>query len=502
MIRRGRFGAVRGLIVGALLRWLGRKLWSLLTALLLVGAGFYLHFLWSGPELKPWHRVRLSDEFTAADYERGRVTTLDQYRARERLLLDQVRDEIGKSIPKADLLPFNRFNAGSRSDPEVWDANWNRTFVFEPRGEPAGGVLLLHGLTDSPYSLRSVGLALVARGYRVVGLRLPGHGTAPSGLVTFAVEDLEAATRLAMRDLRATLGASKPIHMIGYSNGAALAVSYALDARIDSQLPRPASLSLISPAIGITRLAAIGRIRTGLSDLQGFGRAAWQVIETEVDPYKYQSFSFNAAGETQRLTSRLTKRIAAIASKGPVQGLPPILAFVSTVDSTVQAPAVIDSLLGRLAPDHNELVLFDVNRLSIVQPLLIADPAPLTRRLLLQSQRPFTLTLITNANPGTLQVVERRSPALGAVAPDRLLDLYWPRNVFSLSHVALPFPPDDPLYGYEATPTDRHVQLGRLEIRGENGVLNVPNWMLTRQRSNPFHPYLVERIAAFVAAAP
>ena len=140
MIRRGRFGAVWGSHVGALLRWLGRKLWSLLTALLLVGAGVYLHFLWSGPELKPWHRVRLSDEFTAADYERGRVTTLDQYRARERLLLDQVRDEVGKSVPETDLLPFNRFNAGSRSDPEVWDVNWNRTFVFEPGGEPVGGV--------------------------------------------------------------------------------------------------------------------------------------------------------------------------------------------------------------------------------------------------------------------------------------------------------------------------------------------------------------------------
>ncbi len=92
--------------------------------------------------------------------------------------------------------------------------------------------------------------------------------------------------------------------MIGYSNGAALAVSYALDATTDLALPRPAGLVLLSPAIGITRLAAIGRIRTGLSDLQGFGRAAWQQIELEVDPYKYQSFSFNAAGVTQRFTSR------------------------------------------------------------------------------------------------------------------------------------------------------------------------------------------------------
>jgi len=35
-------------------------------------------------------------------------------------------------------------------------------------------------------------------------------------------------------------------------------------------------------------------------------------------------------------------------------------------------------------------------------------------------------------------------------------------------------------------------------VRGENGVLNVPTWMLTRQRSNPFYPYLVERIESFV----
>ena len=489
-------------MVRAVLRWLGRTVGSLLTALLLVGLGFYLHFLWAGPELKPWHRARLTAEFTAADYTTRRVTTLAQYRARERLLLDQVRTDITERLEDADRSPYNRFNPGSLSDPDVWTFNWNRTFVLQPAGDAVGGVLLLHGLTDSPYSLRSFGRALAARGYRVVGLRLPGHGTAPSGLVTFEAADLEAATQLAMRDLRASLGATLPIHMIGYSNGAALAVSYALDARTDLTLPRPAGLVLISPAIGITKLAAIGRIRTGLSDLQGFGRAAWQQVELEVDPYKYQSFSFNAAGVTQQFTSRLTRRLAASSREGPLRDMPPILAFVSTVDSTVQASAVTDSLLGRLAPDGHELVLFDVNRLSVVQPMLIADPAPLTRRLLAQTQRPYALTLITNATSHTLQVTERRSPAFGAPTTERPLSLAWPRNVFSLSHVALPFPPDDPLYGFAAPASNRHIQLGRLEIRGENGVLNVPNWMLTRQRSNPFHSYVVERIESFMAAAP
>ena len=108
--------------------------------------------------------------------------------------------ETGPVLDQDGLPPLNRFASGSLSDPNVWQYNWNRTFILEPRGTPVGGVLLLHGLTDSPYSLRSVGLALVARGYRVVGLRLPGHGTAPSGLLTFEVEDLEAATRA--RDAR------------------------------------------------------------------------------------------------------------------------------------------------------------------------------------------------------------------------------------------------------------------------------------------------------------
>jgi hypothetical protein len=171
------------------------------------------------------------------------------------------------------------------------------------------------------------------------------------------------------------------------------------------------------------------------------------------------------------------------------------------VDSTVRASAVVDALLGRLAPGGHELVLFDINRLSVVQPMLVADPAPLTRRLLAQSQRPFALSLITNASPQTLQVEERRVPANATQATERQLGLAWPRNVFSLSHVALPFPPDDPLYGYEAERSTTHIQLGSIEIRGENGVLNVPGWMLTRQRSNPFHGYMLERIEEFVLPA-
>jgi hypothetical protein len=178
-----------------------------------------------------------------------------------------------------------------------------------------------------------------------------------------------------------------------------------------------------------------------------------------------------------------------------------VLAFLSTVDSTVRAEAVTDALLDHLAPDGHELVLFDVNRYSDVQPLLVSDPGPLTARLRARTERPYALTVITNTSAESMQVVEQRAPARSDDVTQRALDLAWPPMTFSLSHVALPFPPDDPLYGYEVTERARHVQLGRIEIRGENGVLNVPMWALTRQRSNPFHAYLLERIDGFADAA-
>jgi pimeloyl-ACP methyl ester carboxylesterase len=333
----------------------------------------------------------------------------------------------------------------------------------------------------------------------VVGLRLPGHGTAPSGLLSFEVEDLQAAVRLAMRDLRAQLGPGKPIYMVGYSNGAALAVDYTLSVLEGQALPRPAGLVLISPAIAVSPLAVIGRFRTGLSELPGFGRAAWQVIAAEVDPYKYQSFSFHAAGETQRLTSQVGRRLGKLAADGYIEGFPPVLVFLSTVDATVKAGAVVDVLLGRLAPAANELVLFDVNRFAVLQSLLVDDPGPLTQQLLTMPHRPFALSVVTNVNPRTRQVKELRAEPETGRQTERLLDLEWPTQVFSLSHVALPFPPDDPLYGYASPDDTSHVQLGHLEARGESGVLKLPGWMLTRQRSNPFHSYVLARIDDFVA---
>jgi alpha-beta hydrolase superfamily lysophospholipase len=470
---------------------------SLVFGLVLIAGIVYWQFLQRGAQPQAWHETRLED-FDAS--HAAEVDTLDEYLALEERLFAQLRKEVYRPADPDDPEPLNRYTTDSLSDPARWPVDWNRTYRLAPAEgvAPRGAALLLHGLTDSPYSLRSIGEHLAARGYDVLGLRLPGHGTAPSGLLEFRVEDMQAAVELAMRDLRRNGPADRPILMVGYSNGAALAVDYAMAALEDTGLPRPSGLVLISPAIAISKFAVLARLRTGLSSVPGFARAAWQDVQLEFDPYKYNSFTFNAAGETFRLTRGVSRNVTRLATDGVLAGFPPVIAFLSTVDSTVRADAVVDVLFEHLPGDRHELVLFDVNRLAAARALLVSDPGPLTQRLLGMPQRPFGLTVVTNVSPQSWQVHELRAPQGSALQEDRVLALEWPSSVFSLSHVALPFPADDPLYGFAAERTERHVQLGSVAVRGENGVLALPSWVLTRQRSNPFHGYLLERVDGFL----
>jgi hypothetical protein len=78
----------------------------------------------------------------------------------------------------------------------------------------------------------------------------------------------------------------------------------------------------------------------------------------------------------------------------------------------------------------------------------------------------------------------------------RPLVFLYPSNVYSLSHVALPFPVDDPLYGLSPRmDEDYGIRLGTLALHGERGALSVGTDQLLRLNSNPFYPYLATRIA-------
>ncbi|MGB5890185.1 MAG: alpha/beta hydrolase, partial [Thermoanaerobaculia bacterium] len=74
------------------------------------------------------------------------------------------------------------------------------------------------------------------------------------------------------------------------------------------------------------------------------------------------------------------------------------------------------------------------------------------------------------------------------------VDASWPAGMISLSHIALPFPPDDPLYGRGPAPSEDTIFLGQMDVRGERGLLRFPTDWLMRLRHNPFYDYQQSRV--------
>jgi len=305
----------------------------------------------SGPALQPWHTEKLTEEFTAEKADE--VATFDDYLALENRLFAQLDEEVYARVETGPDYQLVRYSSGSAADPRNDDPDWNRSFELTTPG-PVGGVLLLHGMSDSPYSLRALAQALHDKGYQVLGLRLPGHGTAPSGIRHVTMDDMTAAVRVGMRHLAAGVG-NKPVHMVGYSTGAPLALGFALDAIEGIATPVPASVVLISPAIRIHPVAGLARFKNGLAALPGLGGLAWTQVQPEFDPYKYNSFTTRAGDVVHRLTRSVDGRVAARAGSNPDDVLPPVLVLKSTVDDTVTTEAVVDNLLMRLAPHRHEL---------------------------------------------------------------------------------------------------------------------------------------------------
>ncbi len=463
-----------------------------------VGAfALYVILVRAGPPLQLWHTEKLTSEYSEKNADE--IRTFDDYRQLEDKLFAQLDEKIYARTESGPRHALVRYSAGSAADPRRHEPDWNRSFEL-PADAPAGGVLLLHGMSDSPYSLRALGETLSQHGYWVIGLRLPGHGTAPSGFVSTRWEEMAAAVRLGMAHLATKVGPER-VHMVGYSTGAPLALDFALDALEGNATPAPASLVLISPAIGITRAAALTKWLGKLAVLPGLEKLAWTSILPEFDPYKYNSFTANAGEQVHRLTRSVANAVEARAASGPIENFPPTLVFLSAVDATVSTDAVVDNLLEHLAPQRHKLVLFDINRRSIKKSVLVSDPGPLTARLMADGTLPFSLTLISNENAKSSTVVVRRKESLSAQVSTDAPGLAWPRGVISLSHIALPIPPDDPIYGARPPQDTDTVFLGNMAIQGERGLLQFSSDWLLRLRYNPFYDFLEARTLEWMADA-
>jgi alpha-beta hydrolase superfamily lysophospholipase len=457
-----------------------------------------------GLPLEPWHTF-VPEELSAAELD---AADWKQYLARENEIFEQLRHEVTQKLPERDRVPVNRYFDGSPVYPGRFRQDFNRSFVLEPDGRPVGAVVLLHGLTDSPYSQRHIADFYRDRGFVAVVPRLPAHGTVPAALTDVEWEHWVAATRLAVREARRRVPEPAPLHIVGFSNGGALALIHALDSLSDAKISRPDKLVLISPMIGITRFARFAGLAALPAYLPAFAKAAWLGIVPEFNPFKYNSFPVNGATQTHRLTRALQERIARYGREGKLKELPPILTFQSVMDYTVSTRAILSALYAHLPANGSELVLFDVNRSVKFGPLLRSSADTALSRILPGGPQTYRTVIITNRDDAQSQAipgetVERAIEAGATTEQTRPLDLSYPAGLYSLSHVAIPFPMTDSLYGMTPDRTeDFGLSLGTLAPRGERNVLIASLDALMRASSNPFFPYMLQRIGEGIPSAP
>ncbi|WP_348957277.1 alpha/beta hydrolase [Enterobacter cloacae complex sp. Mu1197] len=470
---------------------LAKKTGMVVGIVLVVLLAVRVYLSQQGPELHLWHTWR-ADEMSVRELDNADFAG---YLAREKAIFSDLDNAVTAKTAGEEQTPLNRYYRQSLVWPGQFAPDANRSFVLMPAGKPRGAVVLLHGLTDSPYSVRRLAVNYQQHGFVAVVPRLPGHGTAPGALTDVDWEMWLAATRLAVREATRLAGEAVPLHLVGYSNGGALAMKYALDALDAPALRKPQQVILLSPMIGVTAFARFAGFAGLPALLPPFAKAAWLNISPEYNPYKYNSFPVNAARQSWLLTKALQEQIGRAARENRLANLPPVLAFQSVMDSTVSTRAVVSGLFDQLPANGSELVMFDINQAASFRPLFKPSSWTATTALLPVAQRRYSVTIITNASEHTFSTVVKITPAGRTQETVVPLAQSWPQDVYSLSHVAVPFPPDDDLYGREPGVKNRYgISLGTIALWGETSVLSVGKEALMRVTSNPFYDFMQERI--------
>lgn len=479
------------------LRWALRGIVLLLALCLAIALGFTLYAVSALPPLQPWHTERLTGEYTALG--QGDLDFAGYLQLEDRLF-----DEYSRAVARWDrtdeAFVHSRFNPQGTLNRLADGARYNRSYRLTPT-QPRGTALLMHGLTDSPYSMKALAESLYAKGFEVTVLRLPGHGTLPSMMLEMSHRDWVAAMKLAARDVVTRTAPGQPFYIGGYSTGGTLALLYALDSLNDPAQRRPDRVLLLSPAIELTRVAVLANIIdiASVVPVPVLEKVRWQEIVSEFDPYKFNSFPVNASRQVNRATRALQRELERAVLEGRIAEMPPVTAWQSVVDSTVGATGTVDTLYARLRGPQHQLILFDVNRSAALRSV----QRPAARELIERTERSrpsYTLDVVTNATTDREGVmVHRLSP--GGIVTEQATDAVWPADLVSLGHVALPFPPDDPIYGFRRGSGRGGIpSIGSWLLRGESGAITISLGSLTRLRSNPFWSLIDAQLGALADA--
>ena len=143
------------------------------------------------------------------------------------------------------------------------------------------GVLVLHGFTGNPQSMRPLAEAIANAGYTVELPRLPGHGTSVEDMMTTGWSDWSSASDAAYRELATRCDR---VAVVGLSMGGGLT------AFVAEEHPDVAALVFINALVK----PPVQEMRDGLKGLLDAGMETMESIGSDIKKDGSQEASYNA----------------------------------------------------------------------------------------------------------------------------------------------------------------------------------------------------------------
>lgn len=363
------------------------------------------------------------------------IDSFEQYRS-------QVRSHLERHLVAVEGFP--------RVEQVAWNLPFRRLAASHCPSDSTTGLLLVHGLSDSPFVFRDLAESLANRCVEVRTLLLQGHGTRPGDMITAKADVWRRQVRthfavLAQDVDRAYIG--------GFSLGGALATEYALT----GQGPEPEGLLALAPAWQLNGL------RNYLW-LAGIARVFADFVEEEpeLNPVKYESVTLNAAVQIGNV---LKQTQAAIDQAQPADL--PLYLIATEADSVIN----LDYLIQRFQQDFRH---------------------PASRLLVFRDTR----------RPWSVPEQDNRVKVLNSYLPEA--------NILEMSHQSLVIAPDNELYGLGA-PLQRCLEPNGLSLNAcrqlpetdlwysawHDGAQSVPTSRLTY---NPWYEQMVASLGDFLGA--
>ena len=203
---------------------------------------------------------------------------------------------------------------------------------------PRKGFLLVHGLTDSPYLLSEFAgsLKLKFPCSTVRSVLVPGHGTVPGDLLNVRLEDWQQTVAFGVESFESQVD---DLYMVGYSNGAPLAIDYLQENPHDTLI---SGFILLSP--GLEAAQSSISMAPWLKYL-----LRWVSRGEDTDAVKYDSMPTNAAALFYQVTNQ-------VSNSQPLER--PVFMALSGDDTTVNPDFSVEFFCSRVNSGKRKLIWY------------------------------------------------------------------------------------------------------------------------------------------------